>query len=214
MSLFGIGFAIVVLIFSIIIHEVSHGAFAYYLGDPTAKYAGRLTLNPIKHLDLFGSIILPLFLALVGLIPVGWAKPVPINPNNFRDKKWGELKVSFAGPGSNLIVALFFGLAIRLLSFLDYLPLNLYFAFSYIILINIFLALFNLVPIPPLDGSHILFSLLPYSPQVARAKFFLGRFGFLILVFLIYFFPPFFRVLSYVVSLIFVLFSGTPTNLL
>lgn len=201
-------FIIIVLLFSVVIHEVSHGAFAYYLGDPTAKYAGRLTLNPLKHLDPIGSVVVPLVLVLAGLTPVGWAKPVPINPNNFRDKKWGELKVSFAGPASNLIVALFFGLLIRLLLFLDYMPANLYFIFSYIVLINILLALFNLVPIPPLDGSHILFSILPYSPQIKKVEMFLRQFGFLILVFLIYLFPPFFSALIYVVSLIFFLFAG------
>ena len=117
-------FLIVVLIFSIVIHEVSHGAMANHLGDPTAKYAGRLTLNPIKHLDPIGSVILPIFLVIMaqmtgGGIIFGWAKPVPVNPYNFRDQKYGSLKVSLAGPGANLAIALFFGLLLRFLPVLS-----------------------------------------------------------------------------------------------
>ena len=111
-------FLIIILIFSIVIHEVSHGAMANYLGDPTAKYAGRLTLNPLRHLDPIGSVILPLFLILMakltgGGIIIGWAKPVPINPYNFRDQKYGSAKVALAGPAANLIIGLVFGLALR-----------------------------------------------------------------------------------------------------
>ena len=107
-------FSLVVLLFSVIIHELAHGSVAYSLGDPTAKYAGRLTLNPLKHLDLFGSIILPLLLFIAGSpFLFGWAKPVPINPYNFTDKKYGEIKVSVAGPASNLSIAIVFGLILR-----------------------------------------------------------------------------------------------------
>jgi len=159
----GFVFLIAILIFSIVIHEVDHGAMANYLGDPTAKYAGRLTLNPIKHLDLFGSVLVPLFLVLTGSgITIGWAKPVPINPYNFRDQKYGEMKVALAGPAANFGVALVFGLALRFLPGLVSIP-GLYFMLGYIIFINILLALFNLIPIPPLDGSHILFTFLPAS---------------------------------------------------
>ena len=99
-------FSLVILIFSVIIHELAHGYTAYSLGDPTAKYAGRLTLNPLKHLDLFGSILLPLLLFISGSsILIGWAKPVPVNHYNFKDQKWGPLKVAFAGPLSNIILA-------------------------------------------------------------------------------------------------------------
>src|SRR3990167_5431622 len=107
-------FSLVVLLFSVIIHELAHGYVAYSLGDPTAKYAGRLTLNPIKHLDPFGSVILPLLLFISqSPVLVGWAKPVPINPYNFKEQKWGALKVSLAGPFSNIALAIFFGLLIR-----------------------------------------------------------------------------------------------------
>ena len=106
-------FIIIILIFSIVIHEVAHGAMALHLGDPTAKYAGRLTLNPIKHLDPIGSIIVPIFLILMteimgGGIIFGWAKPVPINPYNFKDQKYGSAKVSIAGTVANLALALIF----------------------------------------------------------------------------------------------------------
>src|SRR3989344_113257 len=107
-------FSLIVLFFSIVLHEVAHGSVALQLGDPTAKNAGRLTLNPLKHIDLFGTIILPLVLILTGSqFVVGWAKPVPVNPFNFRDQKWGSLKVSIAGPATNFFIAVLFGLAIR-----------------------------------------------------------------------------------------------------
>src|SRR3989338_8315594 len=158
-------FSIAVLIMSIVIHEVSHGLAANALGDPTAKYEGRLTLNPLKHLDPFGSVILPLLLLLAtgGQGPIfGWAKPVPINPYNFKDQKWGELKVAISGPAVNFLIAIIFGLIIRFLSaqaglnfpgtapFLQLL--------SIVVFYNFLWALFNLVPIPPLDGSWILFN--------------------------------------------------------
>lgn len=180
-------FTLVILLFSIIIHEVAHGGVAYYLGDSTAKYAGRLTLNPLKHLDLFGSIIVPLSLFLIYSLSgvmgpiVGWAKPVPINPNNFRDKRWGELKVSIAGPATNFLIAVGFGLAIRFIN----LPEILFSFFSIIVLYNFLWGLFNLVPIPPLDGSHILFSVLPY--RFKKFQFTLQQYGMFILIFFIFF---------------------------
>lgn len=180
-------FALIILLFSIIIHEVAHGGVAYYLGDPTAKYAGRLTLNPFKHLDLFGSVIVPFSLFLIYSLSgvmgpiVGWAKPVPINPNNFRDKKWGELKVSIAGPATNFLIAAGFGLTIRFIT----LPQILFSLFSIIVLYNFLWGLFNLVPIPPLDGSHILFSLLPYKYK--KFQFSLQQYGLFILIFFIFF---------------------------
>src|SRR5579863_8511568 len=108
-SILTIIFSLIILLFSVIIHELAHGDVAESLGDPTAKYAGRLTLNPIPHLDLFGPIILPLllFISTGGAFVIGWAKPVPINPYNFRDQKWGTLKVSLAGPATNMTLALF-----------------------------------------------------------------------------------------------------------
>jgi len=167
---------IVVLIFSIVIHEVAHGAMAYHLGDPTAKYAGRLTLNPIPHLDPIGSILLPVFLIIIGSpFLFGWAKPVPFNPYNLRDQKYGSAKVALAGPASNLLVALTFGLAIRFFPAIAGFP-----GILDIVLINILLAVFNLMPIPPLDGSHILFTFLPSSMWRFRAMF--NQYGLLILM--------------------------------
>jgi len=202
-------FLIIILIFSIVIHEVSHGTMANYLGDPTAKYAGRLTLNPISHLDPIGSVILPIFLIIMakimgGGIIFGWAKPVPINPYNFRDQKYGSAKVALAGPASNLALALVFGLALRFLPILDIHP-GPVLMFSYIVWVNILLAVFNLLPIPPLDGSHLLFTFLPYSLQ--NIKIFLSQFGLFILLFIIFFL---FRWLILIINWIFTLIVGTP----
>jgi len=156
-------FYIAILIMSIVIHEVSHGFIAEYFGDNTARDAGRLTLNPIKHLDLFGSIILPVFLILThaGFL-FGWAKPVPYNPNNLSDRKWGTIAVAGAGVLANFLIAIIFGIIIRFTSGLA-LSSSFYFITSAIVLVNLALAVFNLIPIPPLDGSKILFSFLPES---------------------------------------------------
>lgn len=202
-------FLIIILIFSIVIHEVSHGATANYLGDPTAKYAGRLTLNPIKHLDPIGSVILPIFLILMtkltgGGIIFGWAKPVPINPYNFRDQKYGSAKVSLAGPGANLAIALVFGLALRFFPVISAIP-GLDLMFSYIVYINLLLAVFNLLPVPPLDGSHILFTFLPLGME--NLKIFLSQFGLFILLFIIFFF---FRWIVLLINWIFTLIVGVP----
>jgi len=156
-------FYIAILIMSIVIHEVSHGFMAEYFGDNTARNAGRLTLNPIKHIDLFGSILLPAVLIFThaGFL-FGWAKPVPYNPNNLRDKKWGTIAVAGAGVLANFFIAIVFGLIIRLTSSMA-LPSSFYFITSAIVIVNLALGIFNLVPIPPLDGSKILFSFLPES---------------------------------------------------
>jgi len=180
-------FSLIVLLFSVVIHELAHGSVAYSLGDPTAKYQGRLTLNPIKHLDPFGSVILPLllFISNSGFL-VGWAKPVPINPYNFTDQKWGSLKVAIAGPLSNLALAVVFGLAIRLLPYSLFIAApGLLIIFSFIVQINIMLALFNLIPIPPLDGHWILFTFLPEGFD--GIKQFLQQYGLFILIFLLFF---------------------------
>lgn len=181
-------FVIAIFIFSVVIHEVSHGVMAYFLGDPTAKYSGRLTLNPIKHLDPVGSIILPGLLILSGTgIIFGWAKPVPINPYNFRDQKYGSAKVGLAGPLANIFLALAFASIIRFfpLGISDF-SQNLILIFGFIIWVNLLLAVFNLIPVPPLDGSHVLFALLPYSWE--NIKLFLERYGFFILLFIIFFY--------------------------
>ncbi|MCE9585548.1 site-2 protease family protein [Candidatus Nomurabacteria bacterium] len=165
-------FFIIILIMSVVIHELCHGFMADFLGDRTARYAGRLTLNPLKHLDPFGSIILPGMLYLGSLVTghsfiFGWAKPVPYNPHNLKNEKWGGIAVASAGILANLSIACIFGILIHLapsLGFPVYDPVNIdafYKITIEIVLINISLALFNLVPIPPLDGSKILYPLLP-----------------------------------------------------
>ena len=177
---------IVILIFSIIIHEYGHAYMANRLGDSTAKDLGRLTLNPLPHIDLFGSIILPLFFVLSqsGFI-LAWAKPVPYNPNRIRDKKYGDLKVAIAGPASNIIMATFFALLTRLLPIASNIKQGLFFSFLgadnetlmsliagniwhsifllsiIFVFINLLLAFFNLIPVPPLDGSKIVLNFLP-----------------------------------------------------
>ena len=147
---------------SVVIHEISHGFMAEYFGDKTARLAGRLTLNPLKHLDLFGSVILPALLYFSSGFVFGWAKPVPYNPNNLRDRKKGEIAVASAGILANISIAIIFGIILRLSVNLS-VPAGFPFIISSIVVINLALAIFNLVPIPPLDGSKILFNVLPDS---------------------------------------------------
>lgn len=158
---------------AIICHEVMHGFAAYKLGDTTAKDAGRLTLNPIAHVDIFGTIILPLLLAFTGAPVFGYAKPVPYNPNNFKDKRKGDLIVGLAGPAANLALALVAALIAWLLwpyaqsyfntlgSTRDFFYYFYLMFLPYFCLINLYLMFFNLIPIPPLDGSSIFAFILP-----------------------------------------------------
>ncbi len=191
---------IAILIMSIVIHELAHGYSALALGDPTAKYAGRLTLNPIKHLDVVGSFIVPFIsYALAGFI-FGWAKPVPYNPYNLRNQRWGELLVAIAGPLSNLLIAFVFGMVIRI-SLMSgwggdaFLSLTLF-----IVFINVVLAIFNLVPIPPLDGSKILFAILPYRYRQLRAV--LETYGLIfVIIFIFFLWPVIFPAILFLVSL-------------
>jgi Zn-dependent protease len=155
-------FTIIVLIVSVILHEVAHGYMANYLGDPTAKLAGRLTLNPIAHIDPIGTILLPGLLLLSQTLThvpllIGYAKPVPINPH-YLTGKYDEALTAFAGPGTNIVIALIFGLAIR---FIGGPETPLQDAFITITYLNMVLALFNLIPIPPMDGSRVLAAILP-----------------------------------------------------
>lgn len=178
-------FQILILIFSVVVHEVSHGYASLMQGDVTAKYAGRLTLNPIKHLDPVGSVILPLLLSLIpGGLMFGWAKPVPYNPYNLRNKRWGEVIVAAAGPASNFIIAAVFGLLIR---YSQYLNLGKSFVELSIIVVltNVVLAIFNLMPIPPLDGSKILFGLFP--KQTVKLQEFFSKYSLIFLLIFIFF---------------------------
>ncbi len=178
------------LLAAVTIHEVSHGLVAYRLGDPTPKLAGRLSLNPIKHLDLFGT------LAFILTQAIGWAKPVPINPRYFKNPKQDMIWVALAGPVSNLLLATLFALMLKFLPYFLY-PLSLFgrrsvvffgkplvLMFALGIQLNIGLAIFNLLPIPPLDGSRILFGLLP--PKMAYSYLRLEPYGFIILLLLIF----------------------------
>ena len=171
----------VVLLFSVIIHEVAHGYVALLNGDPTARILGRITLNPVPHIDMVGTIILPLLLLMshAGIL-FGWAKPVPVNPLNYRNYRWGEFAVSAAGPVSNLVLAAIFSVVLRLGLENPGLMQLAYFGVS----INIFLALFNLIPLPPLDGSHILALVLP--PELARLYSHLQPVGFILILILFY----------------------------
>jgi Zn-dependent protease len=170
---------VVVLLFSIIVHEVAHGYVALLNGDPTARMLGRLTLNPVPHIDLMGSILLPLLLLISkSSFLIGWAKPVPVNPLNFRNYRWGEFAVSAAGPVSNLVLAVLFSVVLRL----DFDNPGLTALAELGVLINVTLALFNLIPIPPLDGSHILALVLPR--ELARLYSYLQPVGIVLIMIL------------------------------
>jgi len=195
-------FSLIILLFSVVIHEVSHGYAALIQGDKTAEYAGRLTLNPIKHIDIVGTILLPIFSIMFGGFLFGWAKPVPYNPYNLRNQKWGELYVAIAGPLSNIALALIFGLFIRFYIIPAGLladPIGT--ISSIIVLINVTLALFNLMPIPPLDGSKIISALLPAGFMAVREK--IEQFGFVgVLLFVILIWQFIFPLIPWLFSVI------------
>jgi len=178
-------FSLLILLMSVVIHEVSHGYVALLQGDKTAEYAGRLTLNPIRHIDMIGTILLPALSLMLGGFLFGWAKPVPYNPYNLRNQRWGELYVALAGPLANVALALIFGLFIRFYivpAGIIQGPVGM--LSSVIVLINVTLALFNLMPIPPLDGSKIISAVLPRDFMVIREK--IERFGFVgVLIFVV-----------------------------
>ncbi|MFA6077931.1 MAG: site-2 protease family protein [Candidatus Paceibacterota bacterium] len=154
-------FTIAALIMSVVVHEVSHGYVADILGDGTARFSGRLTLNPLKHLDPIGSFLIPVLSYFSAGFLFGWAKPVPYNPYNLKNQRWGELMVAGAGPLSNFLIAIVFGLIIRFSSELGINSVAFLSLSASIVFLNIILGVFNLVPIPPLDGSKVLFSILP-----------------------------------------------------
>ncbi|MFH1401464.1 MAG: site-2 protease family protein [Parcubacteria group bacterium] len=189
-------FLYLIVVFSAVFHEYMHAWTAYYLGDPTAKYAGRLTLNPLKHLDPIWTVAVPLLMLFVFGGFIGAAKPVPYNPYNLRDQKYGHIKVGFAGPAANFSIALVFGLLVRFFAVPEFMSL----LFSWIIYINIFLGLFNLLPFPPLDGSKLLISLFPNSSIVRFLEHsFLGIF--LAIIIAINFLP-------YIASFLYFLITG------
>ena len=190
-------FNIVILILSVVVHEVSHGYAAYIQGDPTAHYQGRLSANPLKHLDPVGSFLVPFVSYILGGFIIGWAKPVPYNPYNLRNRRWGEALVAAA----NLIIAIIFSLIIRF--GLGSLPESFVHIASVVVFINILLAFFNLMPIPPLDGSKILFSIIPQGLNMVRS--FLERNS---LIFIVIFIFLLWRFLVPVVVLLFSLMTG------
>lgn len=190
------------LLFAVIMHELAHGFVAYLLGDNTAKREGRLTLNPIPHIDPLGSLLLPGLLMLVGSpFLFGWAKPVPVNPYNFKNLgfRLGSAITSFAGPGVNIFLAVMFSLLYKLSTnpefitslasltgiwFVEAVVVPLAIFFKYSVMVNLILAIFNLLPIPPLDGGHILLSLLP--PDVYEKVAPYEQYGFFILILLLF----------------------------
>lgn len=184
---------IVALIISVVIHEMAHGYAADWLGDPTAKLSGRLSPNPLVHLDPLMSVIIPGLLIVTGSpILFGAAKPVPYNPYNFTNQKWGEAIVAAAGPASNIAIAVIFAILIRLADVLSLSATFVQLAFMVIVL-NIFLAFFNLVPIPPLDGSKILPRLLPFGLRMQYDKFRMvleqnAMIGFMLVIFIFFYF--------------------------
>ncbi len=179
---------IILVFFSVICHEIAHGYTAYRLGDPTAYRMGRLTFNPLPHIDIFGTIILPILLTVIGSsVLLAWAKPVPVDPRYFRRPRTGMMWVSIAGPGTNFVLAAVFAAAAHLAS--GFAPGFVLKAFASVALINVVLTVFNLFPVPPLDGSRIVarflkggvllryLSLEPYGMFIVFGLLYLGVFS-------------------------------------
>lgn len=192
---------LIVLIFSVVVHEVAHAWQARREGDDTAERLGRITLNPVPHLDFIGSVMVPLLLHFSGSgFMFGWAKPVPVNPANYRDPKWGDIRVSLAGIVSNLGLAVLGTLAAAVIfktatmvGSLGGVMDTLGQMALYAVFLNLILAFFNLIPIPPLDGSHVVYHLLPRAIRDRYRE--LGRYGLLIVMGLLFLVPDAFRVM-------------------
>jgi Zn-dependent protease len=183
-------YQVIVLIFLVIVHEVSHGLMAYRLGDNTAKEMGRLTLNPIKHLELFGSFLVPLFFIITkSSFILGWAKPVPFNPYNLKNPKRDGALIALAGPVSNFLIAIVFGLVVR--SMAAFMPIasnpvlyNVYSLLNIVVFVSVLLACFNLIPIPPFDGSRIVFAFLSGRAEIFWLK--IEQYGTLLIILLLF----------------------------
>ena len=200
-----IAFQFIVLIFSVMIHEISHGVMAERLGDPTARDAGRLTLNPLKHIDPFGSIFLPLLLVVAhSPFVIGWAKPVPYDPRYLKNPKSGAAKIAAAGPLSNFLIAIIFSVLLRVLPS-PALSEQFQLLVSIIIFMNVLLAIFNLIPIPPLDGSKVLYAFMPETQTGYAIMSFLERYGFVLLVAFLLWGS---EILWYLTNIVYVLIAG------
>jgi len=199
----GIIFGVAVLIMSVVAHEVSHGYAAALLGDPTARMAGRLTLNPFKHLDPIGSVVVPFISYMTGGFIFGWAKPVPYNPYNLRNQRTGPALVAIAGPAINIFLALVFGLLLRYAVGVGIASEAFVSIAGLVVYINILLAVFNLIPVPPLDGSKVLSAVLP--TKWLHVIDTMERYSF---VFVILFVLVLWRFVVPVVSLLFSLITG------
>ena len=221
-------FYFLLLVYSIILHEVSHGVMASWLGDKTAKYAGRISANPLKHIDPWMTILVPFLMLLMtgGRIAFGGAKPVPYNPYNLKNQKWGPAMVALAGPASNILIAIVFAISARFINVPAAIKIDIinnvrlanwdtmaqiisgsvgsifFTLFIMAIFWNILLAIFNLIPIPPLDGSKLLFALLPIKIETMAI---LEQFGFVFLLIFILLFPG---PLSLVLNFFWLLFFG------
>lgn len=196
-------FSLIVLIFSVIVHELAHGYVAEYLGDPTARLAGRLTFNPVKHVDPVGSLLVPALSYMLGGFIFGWAKPVPYNPYNLKNQRWGTALVAVAGVAANFSIALIFSLIIRFHETLAITSQAFLSIAGMVVFINILLGVFNLIPIPPIDGSKVLFAILPYQWHEIQA--FLERYSLALILVLIFFL---WRFLLPIVFYLFTLFTG------
>ena len=177
MSVYFIG-----VLFSLSVHEAAHGLMGYWCGDDTAKMLGRITLNPLKHIDPLGTVVVPVVMMFLAGFPFGWAKPVPFNPRNLNNPRLDPVKIAMAGPASNVLLGLLL-IAVARVSFLafggiDNTPQLFFGAFTLIVLLNFSLAIFNLIPVPPLDGHYVLSYFLP--PEGQRLMYQLGPFGILI----------------------------------